>query len=109
MNIYLGEHFETFIREQIASGRYTNASEVVRDGMRLLEDREARMDEIRRGIDAGRAEIASGNFVVVEDVDEFFDDLERKIASKGTGDLPDDTSLPIGAERHVAEEAPEYR
>ena len=35
MNIYLGEHFETFIREQIATGRFANASEVVRDAMRL--------------------------------------------------------------------------
>ena len=39
-SIALSTHFETFIREQIESGRYNNASEVVRAGLRLLEDTE---------------------------------------------------------------------
>ena len=59
MNIYLGEHFETFIRAQIATGRYANASEVVRNAMRLLEEREERLVDIRRGVDEGRARLLS--------------------------------------------------
>lgn len=39
-NVNLGERFEAFIQEQIRGGRYQNASEVVRAGLRLLEDRE---------------------------------------------------------------------
>ena len=39
-NVNLGERFETFIQEQIREGRYQNASEVVRAGLRLLEDQE---------------------------------------------------------------------
>lgn len=39
-SIHLGSYFEHFIREQIARGRFQNASEVVRAGLRLLEDRE---------------------------------------------------------------------
>ncbi len=40
MNIYLGEHFEQYIDVQIKSGRYKNASEVIREGLRNLEERE---------------------------------------------------------------------
>jgi antitoxin ParD1/3/4 len=36
----IGEHFEAFIKHQIQKGRYASASEVVRDGLRALEDRE---------------------------------------------------------------------
>ena len=36
----IGEHFESFIKDQIQQGRYASASEVVRDGLRALEDRE---------------------------------------------------------------------
>jgi antitoxin ParD1/3/4 len=39
-SINLGEHFEQFVRERIARGRYQNASEVVRAGLRLLEESE---------------------------------------------------------------------
>ena len=40
-NVNLGERFETFIQDQIREGRYQNVSEVVRAGLRLLEDQEA--------------------------------------------------------------------
>jgi antitoxin ParD1/3/4 len=54
----LGSHFENFIDEQLRSGRYNNASEVVRDGLRMLEDREnlrqIKISEIRRSIEESR-------------------------------------------------------
>jgi len=43
-SINLGEHFEQFVREKIAHGRYQNASEVVRAGLRLLEESEMDLD-----------------------------------------------------------------
>src|SRR5689334_1301256 len=39
-SISLGEHFEKFVQEQISQGRYQNVSEVVRAGLRMLEDYE---------------------------------------------------------------------
>jgi antitoxin ParD1/3/4 len=57
----LGEHFELFIKEQIQTGRYATASEVIRDGLRALEEREtfralrleALRTEIQRGSSSG--------------------------------------------------------
>ena len=43
-SINLGEHFEQFVRERIAQGRYQNASEVVRAGLRLLEESEMSLE-----------------------------------------------------------------
>lgn len=39
-NVALGNHFEDFVKRQIESGRYNNVSEVVRAGLRMLEDHE---------------------------------------------------------------------
>jgi antitoxin ParD1/3/4 len=59
-SISLGNHFESFIENSITKGRYTNASEVVRAGLRLLEEEEEKVVALRRaiqeGIDSGIAE-----------------------------------------------------
>ena len=55
--VALGPHFEDFIQASILSGRYNNASEVVRSGLRLLEDQEyaSRLAALRYAIDEGEA------------------------------------------------------
>lgn len=53
----LGHHFENFVRRQVKSGRFASASEVVREGLRLVEEREA---EREARLDALRGEIARG-------------------------------------------------
>ena len=58
-SVALGSYFEDFIRVQIANGRYNNASEVIRAGLRLLEDNESRIvalkAAIKEGLDSGIA------------------------------------------------------
>lgn len=58
-SISLGNHFETFIESTVSNGRFSNASEVVRAGLRLLEEEENRIIVLRNaigeGIDSGRA------------------------------------------------------
>lgn len=47
-SITLGDHFDTFISSQLGSGRYGSASEVVRAGLRLLEDSESKLQTLRQ-------------------------------------------------------------
>jgi antitoxin ParD1/3/4 len=47
-SINLGEHFEKFVQERVARGRYQNVSEVVRAGLRLLEEQEISIEERQR-------------------------------------------------------------
>ena len=58
-SISLGDHFESFIESTVSNGRFNNASEVVRAGLRLLEEEENRIQILRKaiqeGIKSGRA------------------------------------------------------
>lgn len=59
-SISLGNHFENFIDHTLSEGRFKNASEVVRAGLRLLEEEENRLillkNAVQEGINSGRAE-----------------------------------------------------
>lgn len=52
-SITLGEHFDGFIAQQIDKGRYASASEVVRAGLRLLEDNEQKIAILRHLLEEG--------------------------------------------------------
>lgn len=52
-SITLGKHFDAFISQQIKSGRYASASEAIRAGLRLLEEREIKLNALRRAMEDG--------------------------------------------------------
>jgi antitoxin ParD1/3/4 len=60
MNVSLTPELEQYIRTKVDSGRYLSASEVVREALRLLEQKEKRLEEllveIQKGLDSGRSE-----------------------------------------------------
>lgn len=74
-SVNLGEQLEAFITEAVKNGRYGSRSEVLREGVRLVQEREAKWArfeaEIQKGIDsADRGEL--------HDAEEVFDRLKRK-------------------------------
>lgn len=56
-SISLGDHFENFVDKRVSTGRFKNASEVIRAGLRLLEEEENKMNALKtaivEGIDSG--------------------------------------------------------
>jgi antitoxin ParD1/3/4 len=73
----IGKHFEGFIERLIESGRYSTASEVIRDGLRLIEQREQSREvklqalraAIQEGVDSPSEEV---------DIDEWIEDVKRR-------------------------------
>jgi antitoxin ParD1/3/4 len=83
LTITVTPELEAFIRERVASGRFDTASDVVREGLKLLEVREheraAVLGEIRGQIEVGLQQAKAGQ---LRDGEEFFADLERKRTSR---------------------------
>lgn len=70
-SVTIGDHFETFIAQQLSAGRYGSASEVVRAGLRLLEEQETRIQQLRAALIEGE----KSGFVEYS-LREFMDSLE---------------------------------
>lgn len=58
----LGEHWEVFIKNEIDSGRYGSASEVIRDALRTLEERRTKLNALRAHLAEGADQAARGEF-----------------------------------------------
>ena len=61
-SLSLGGHWEEFIKQEIKSGRYSTASEVVRDALRELEDRGKRLEALRAHLAEGAGQAARKDF-----------------------------------------------
>ena len=76
-SISLGDHFGAFIEQQISHGRYGSASEVVRAGLRQLEEHEVRLSALRAALADGENSGASAAF----DLAAFLKTKRQKLAS----------------------------
>ncbi len=68
-NVFLTEHFDSFIATGIETGQYSNASEVVREGLRLLEQRQledqAKIEWLRGAAQEGIDAVERGEYVTL--------------------------------------------
>ncbi len=69
-SVTLGEHFDDFITDQLNRGRYRSASEILREGLRMLEERETKLEALRAALKKGE----SSGFA-----DFSFDELKRTV------------------------------
>jgi antitoxin ParD1/3/4 len=83
LNVSLTPELERFVQERVASGRYQTASEVVREGLRLLElqerDREAAHEALKAKLKRGAAQAERGEVV---DGEEFLEKLIQRMEPK---------------------------
>ncbi|TPQ52087.1 type II toxin-antitoxin system ParD family antitoxin [Prosthecomicrobium hirschii] len=80
MNVSLGERWEQFVDQTVKTGRYGSASEVVREGLRLVEEREARLGALRATL---QASIAAGGEATDADIDAALDAKAAELAKEG--------------------------
>jgi antitoxin ParD1/3/4 len=61
-SISLGDHFDEFVKSQVSEGRYKNVSEVIRAGLRILEDEESKTQALKAAIQKGIDSPSISNF-----------------------------------------------
>ena len=79
-SLSLGEHWEIFIKNEVSSGRYGSASEVVRDALRTLEERKTKLDSLRAHLAEGEHQVRKGQFV-----DQSVDDMLSEFKERRNG------------------------
>ncbi|MBN3877264.1 MULTISPECIES: type II toxin-antitoxin system ParD family antitoxin [unclassified Nostoc] len=76
MYIQIKPELEQFIQAQLASGRFSNADDVINEAFKLLQEREQRLEDLRQRISVGTEQIAKGQ---VTDGEVVFARLQEKI------------------------------
>ena len=80
MNVSIGSRWQEFVDHLVGEGRYGSASEVVREGLRLVEEREAKLEALRATLDAS---IARGGGVSEEELDEALAAKSAELRARG--------------------------
>ncbi len=70
MNVSIGKRWEEFVNDLVEKGRYGSQSEIVLEGLRLVQEREVKLESLRETIDAS---IAGGGSHSADDVDAYVD------------------------------------
>jgi antitoxin ParD1/3/4 len=78
----LGDQLEAYVQQLVDSGRYGSKSEVLREGVRLIEEREKRLAALDAAIEKGLADIEAGRTVPLEEVAERLEAKYRAMAEK---------------------------
>lgn len=91
-NINMTDHFDRFVERQISSGRYSSASEIVRDALRLLEEQEqeraAKLKALRQAAKQGFDEIDQGKGIALKGkkaIRGLIADVEAEVRAKAGG------------------------
>ena len=82
MNVSVGSRWESFVEDVVKNGRYSSASEVVREGLRLVEERELKLNALRATLEAS---IAAGGEVSDAELDEALEESDAALAREGIG------------------------
>ena len=83
MDVAIGERWEDFVQDAVRDGKFESASDMVNEGLRLVEEREAKLQALRETI---RASIAGGGSYTDEEVREWVASRhERRAAAKTAG------------------------
>lgn len=86
-NVVITEHQQELIESLVDSGRYQNASEVLREGLRLIEQREqrdaAKLRALKTAAEVGWAEVAAGQYIDIDDseLDDYIAQLGRRASA----------------------------
>ena len=80
MNVSIGDRWQAFVDDLVKTGRYGSASEVVREGLRLVEEREAKLQALRDTIDRS---IEQGGSLTPAEVDAHLDARAAEWKAKG--------------------------
>jgi antitoxin ParD1/3/4 len=93
LSVDLTDHWDKFVEAGVRSGRFGSASEVIREGLRLLEQREqenlARLEWLRAAARKGFEAFERGDYVTlrsIEEVEQFVEQIDRAVSAEFTAD-----------------------
>jgi antitoxin ParD1/3/4 len=78
-SVNLGEKLEDVVNGLVKTGRFGSRSEVLREGVRLVQERESWLEMVEKAVERGRAQVAAGEWV---DLEEGFDQLAARYADR---------------------------